>query len=48
MAKDKRKGYRNGGKCPDGGGLIQIRSTLPPGEIAEYAQCSKCSWNSLR
>ncbi len=51
--KDETKGYNNGDKCPKCGGLIQIRTTttmdggkeVPRGN---YAQCSKCSWNSMR
>lgn len=46
--KDQRGGYRSGGKCPKCGGLVEIRSTLKPGEVIYYAQCGKCPWNTLR
>jgi hypothetical protein len=51
--KDKTKGYKNGDKCPKCGGLIQIRTTtmIERGKeipSSNYAQCTKCSWNSMR
>jgi formate dehydrogenase maturation protein FdhE len=53
--EDKTKGYSSGDKCPQPkcGGLIQSRTgtTVQGGKEVpgfRYAQCSKCSWNSLR
>ena len=43
---DKKKGYKNGDKCPKCGGLITIR-TLQDGKT-EYVQCAHCSFNTLR
>ncbi len=51
--KNETKGYKNGDKCPKCGGLIHIRETTTMEKGKEvphgtYAQCSKCSWNSMR
>ena len=49
--KDNTKGYNNGDKCPNcSNGSIEIRETVKAGnhERLKYAQCSRCSWNSLR
>ena len=47
MAGDSRRGYRNGDKCPECSALVTIRTTPKPNSV-EYAQCARCSWNTLR
>jgi hypothetical protein len=49
---DQTQGYSNGDECPQGcGGIVTIRETQPSDkyevDVIEYAQCSRCSWNTL-
>lgn len=46
--KIKTNGLHSGDTCPQcKKGNIEIRETVG-GEKIKYAQCGKCSWNSLR
>jgi uncharacterized protein with PIN domain len=48
---DYTDGYKNVDRCPDCGGLVQIRTAEQfnngQKEYFEYAQCSNCSWNTF-
>jgi hypothetical protein len=52
--KDQTQGLSNGDHCPScKKGVIQIRETVDSDkyknvEKIKYAQCSSCSWNSMR
>lgn len=46
-AEDYTQGYRSGDPCPlRCGGIITIRSSVPPGRKILYAQCSRCYWST--
>ena len=50
--EDHTEGYRNGEKCPEcEDGIVTIRTgeQVEDGETTQfnYAQCSKCSWNTF-
>lgn len=50
--KDLTKGHHSGDNCPEcSNGNLEIRETIKASDNSEkvkYAQCSRCSWNSMR